>query len=146
MDILCLEKRGLGMGYDLKEIENILKIADQMIKENPDLLTKTTDEIFDELDNGTSEMRHNRWGVMVRAAMTRLAGTEMKEILAFLYTIKENNLLCEYVGYILQQELHINLLELVIYKDQIDLVWNYLKNKKILLVKSFFFIIMKIIL
>ena len=86
------------MSYDLKKIECVLGVADQIIKGNPDLLRKTTDEIFDDLDDGTQEMRRNRWGVMARAAMTRLTGTDIKEILTFLYTIKENNLLCEYIG------------------------------------------------
>ena len=102
------------MSYDLKKIECVLGVADRIIKGNPDLLRKTTDEIFDDLDDGTQEMRRNRWGVMARAAMTRLTGTNINEILAFLYTIKENNLLCEYIGYILQSELNISLLELQI--------------------------------
>ena len=50
---------------DRKEIERVFQWSDEYIKKNPDILNKSTNDIFDELDDGTKEMHHLRWGVMV---------------------------------------------------------------------------------
>lgn len=65
--------------------------ADEIITKNPQILQKTTDEIFDELDDGTEEMIHNRWGVMVRARMQKLKSLAYLDIIDFLLSIKEKN-------------------------------------------------------
>lgn len=102
------------MIHNLEEVKEMFKAADEIIQNNPQLLSMTTDEIFDELDDGTKAMIHNRWGVMTRVKMMDLKSLEFKEVIDFLATIKERNLLCEYIGYTLQFEKKLSLLELLI--------------------------------
>ena len=51
---------------DRKEIEHVFQWSDEYIKKNPEILNKSTNDIFEELDDGTKEMHHLRWGVMVQ--------------------------------------------------------------------------------
>ena len=102
------------MIYDLNEVVEMFRMADGLISENPTLLSMSTDQIFDELDDGTDKMRHIRWGVMTRAKMRELKSFETQDIIDFLLAIEEHNLLAEYIGFILQSEYDISLLELLL--------------------------------
>lgn len=102
------------MIYDLNEVVEMFSLADGLISENPTLLSMSTDQIFDELDDGTDKMCHIRWGVMTRAKMRELKSFNIQDIIDFLLMIEEYNLLAEYIGFILQSEHDISLLELII--------------------------------
>ena len=45
---------------DRKEIEHVFQWSDEYIKKNPEILNKSTNDIFEELDDGTKEM-HLKW-------------------------------------------------------------------------------------
>lgn len=49
------------MIHDLEDVKKMFKTTDEIIRERPELLSMNVDEIFDELDDGTPEMIHNRW-------------------------------------------------------------------------------------
>ncbi|MCM1283507.1 MAG: hypothetical protein NC180_06465 [Muribaculaceae bacterium] len=100
--------------YNLSEIVEMFNTADGLIAENPTLLSMSTDQIFDDLDDGTDKMRHIRWGVMTRAKMRELKSFDIQDIIIFLLTIEDHNLLAEYIGFILQREHDISLLELLL--------------------------------
>ena len=102
------------MIYSLNEVVEMFSMADSLISENPALLSMSTDQIFDEFDDGTDKMRHIRWGVMARAKIRELNSFEIQDIIDFLLTIDEHNLLAEYIGFILQSEHNISLLELLL--------------------------------
>lgn len=102
------------MIYNLGEIVEMFSMADELISENPTLLSMSTDQIFNELDDGTDKMQHIRWGVMTRAKMRELKSFEIQDIIDFLLVIEEHNLLAEYIGFILQSEHDISLLELLL--------------------------------
>ena len=102
------------MIHDLEKVKEMFKMADEIIHENPSLLLMSTDQIFDELDDGTQEMIHARWGVMTRVKMRELKSFQNKDIIKFLLTIKDRNLLSEYIGFILQSEYGISLLEVLL--------------------------------
>lgn len=102
------------MIYNLNEVVEMFSMADGLISEDPTLLSMSTDQIFDELDDGTDKMRHIRWGVMTRAKMRELKSFETQDIIDFLLAIEEHNLLAEYIGFILQSEYDISLLELLL--------------------------------
>lgn len=102
------------MIHDLEKVKEMFKMADEIIHENPSLLLMSTDQIFDELDDGTQEMIHARWGVMTRVKMRELKSFQNQDIIKFLLTIKEHNLLSEYIGFILQSEYGISLLEVLL--------------------------------
>lgn len=102
------------MIHDLNDIKEMFNMADRLISENPALLTMSTDQIFDELDDGTKEMIHARWGVMTRVKMKELKSFRNNDVIEFLLTVKEHNLLSEYIGFILQSECGVSLLELLV--------------------------------
>ncbi len=102
------------MMHDLEKVRNMFEEADALIKEKPELLSMHIDQIFEELDDGTPEMIHIRWGVMARAKMTEIKSFSGRDIIDFLVSIKERNLLCEYIGYVLQTEYHISLMQLLL--------------------------------
>lgn len=79
---------------DLEEVKKMFADGDALIKEKPELLTMHIDQIFDELDDGTPEMIHIRWGVMTRVKMMEIKSFCNIDILNFLTSIKEHNLTC----------------------------------------------------
>ncbi len=101
------------MIHDLDKVKEMFVDADSAIKERPELLSMHIDEIFEELDE-TPEMRHIRWGIMTRAKMSEIKEYTSGNIIDFMKTITEHNLLCEYIGYVLQTEYHISLIKLLI--------------------------------
>lgn len=101
------------MIHDLDKVKKMFVEADKVIKERPELLSMHIDEIFEEFD-GTPETRHIRWGIMTRAKMTEIKEYNSGNIIDFMKTISEHNLLCEYIGYVLQTEHHISLNKLLI--------------------------------
>lgn len=108
------------MIHDLENVNAMFRAADEIIRERPELLSKHVDTIFNELDDGTPEMQHIRWGIMTRAKMTELTSLDNRGIIDFLQTIKDRNLLCEYIGYVLQSEYKIKLLSVLLDAYSID--------------------------
>lgn len=108
------------MIYDLDEVKEMFADADSIIKERPELLSMHIDDIFDEFDK-TPEMRHIRWGIMTRAKMTEIKEYTSDNIIDFMTNITKYDLLCEYIGYVLQTEKHISLIKLLIeaYKNSV---------------------------
>lgn len=102
------------MIHDLEKVKEMFKVADEIICKNPLLLAMSTDQIFDELDDGTQEMIHVRWGVMTRVKMRELKSFQNQDIIDFLLTIKERSLLSEYIGFVLQNEYDVSLLEILL--------------------------------
>lgn len=109
------------MIYELDKVIEMFRTADRMISEDSTLLSMSTDQIFHKLDDGSDRMRHIRWGVMTRAKMKELKSFEIQDIISFLCVIEERSLLTEYIGFILQSEHNINLLELLLTSYQQDL-------------------------
>lgn len=102
------------MIYNLEDVKRMFMDADKIIQSRPELLSMDIDEIFDELNDGTQEMIHNRWGVMTRVKMQELQSIDNEKIIDFLLDVKERNLLCEYIGFILQYEYGVGLLALLL--------------------------------
>lgn len=102
------------MFRDIEKVDEILKLADEIISDRPELLTMDVDEIFDEFDDKTSEMLSIRWGIMTRAKMSEIVSYETNDLIVFLLKVNEWDLLREYVGYVLQKEYNISLITLLI--------------------------------
>lgn len=110
------------MIHDLAEVKTMFDDADKLIGERPELLSMQIDQIFDELNDGTQNMMHIRWGVMTRVKMREIIAYTVNDILDFMIGITERNLLCEYIGYVLQTEHNISLLELLIKANEKNIV------------------------
>ncbi len=102
------------MIYDLNKVVEMFSLADELISENPTLLSMSMDQIFDELEDEIDKMRYIQWGVMTRAKMRELKSFDIQDIIDFLLAIEEHNILAEYIGFILQSEHDVSLLELLI--------------------------------
>lgn len=102
---------------NIEAVKNVFKCADEIIQTKPELLTMDGDEIFDELDDGTDGMMHNRWGVLTRVKMQKLKVMDKinnKIVIDFLLGVEERKLLCEYIGFILQYEFEMSLLDILL--------------------------------
>lgn len=101
------------MTYDLSEVKKMFADADNIIKERPELSSTSIDQIFEELGR-TPDMKNIRWGIMTRVKMSEIKEYTSDNIISFMMNITEYNLLCEYIGYVLQTEHHISLIKLII--------------------------------
>ena len=99
---------------DRKETEYVFQWADEYTKKHPDILNKSTNDIFEELDDGTNEMHHLRWGVMVRARMKNMVNFSYSGIIEYLSDTDDSSLMSEYIGYALQTQYGINMVQLLI--------------------------------
>lgn len=110
------------MIHDLAEVKTMFDDADKLIEERPELLSMQIDQIFDELNDGTQNMMHIRWGVMTRVKMREIIAYTVDDILDFMIGISERDLLCEYIGFVLQIEHNISLLELLIKANEKNII------------------------
>ena len=101
------------MTYTIDRMKDIFAAADDIIAERPQLLEKKTDDIFNILDDGTGNMTVTRWAVMTRALMRGLTSYAIDDIISFLADISDNSLICEFTGYVLQNEKDIDMLDLL---------------------------------
>ena len=99
---------------DRKEIEHVFQWSDEYIKKNPEILNKSANDIFEELDDGTKEMHHLRWGVMVRARMKNMTDFSYSGIIEYLSNYNEYSLMSEYIGFVLQTQYGIYMARLLI--------------------------------
>lgn len=99
---------------DRKEIEHVFQWSDEYIKKNPEILNKSTNDIFEELDDGTKEMHHLRWGVMVLARMKNMTDFSYSGIIEYLSNFNEYSLMSEYIGFVLQTQYGIYMARLLI--------------------------------
>ncbi len=109
-----------------QEITEMFEQADRYILKNPEILAKSIDDIFEDLDDGSPEMIHTRWGVMVRAKMANLTDFDNASVIRFLSTIEEKNLMCEYIGYVLQEEKSVCLLKVVVASRELGVELDFL--------------------
>ena len=100
-------------GNCVDRMKDIFAAADDIIAERPQLLEKKTDDIFNILDDGTGNMTVTRWAVMTRALMRGLTSYAIDDIISFLADISDNSLICEFTGYVLQNEKDIDMLDLL---------------------------------
>ena len=101
---------------DFYQTQKLIKDADQYIKDHPDALEKTTDEIFD-LMNDSDSTTYLKWGVMAKVKLNRqFEGID--ELIDFLSSIPDRTLLCSYIGFVLQQENNIDSIELLCKANQ----------------------------
>lgn len=103
---------------DEKEMLNVLNIGKEILSEHPEFLSMELNDVMNELDDGTDEMIHNRWGVAAWLVVNRISSFETKELIKYLSKIDSGILTYEYAGYLLQTEYHVNMEELILEADQ----------------------------
>lgn len=106
------------MWNNRSEIEEVLYTGRLILNQRPDLAMIPFDQILDELDDGTKEMIHNRWGVLAQVIIDSITNWETQGLVAYLSQIECPNLARDYVGYALQNEHGIILEDLVIESEK----------------------------
>ena len=96
------------------EVEDVLNVGRQILNQHPEMSSLSYDQVLDELDNGTDEMLHYRWGVLAQIIIDSIANWKIQDLVMYLAKIKCSNLAREYVGYALQCRYDIALEDLVI--------------------------------
>lgn len=95
--------------YKRQEIEAVLAYGKIVIDERSELKQMSIDAVLDELDDGTQEMVHNRWGVAAWMIVESIPDMNIYVLVEHLASKASGLLTDQYVGYLLQKEYHINL-------------------------------------
>lgn len=97
------------MRHERAEIEAVLASGKRILSEHPELINMSLDEVLDELDDGTQQMIHDRWGVTANMIVTSIKNWEPKALVEHLAQVESGELTFEYAGYLLQNEYGIDL-------------------------------------
>jgi len=100
------------------EKHNILQRSAEILNAHPELLGMGLPDILNELDDGSSEMMHIRWGVAARVIVEPLTDMSPKALVSALVQHKSRGLICEYVGYLLLTECSVSLVDLLVESDR----------------------------
>lgn len=106
------------MMSDRVEIENVLKKGKKLLSERPELMNMNLREVINELDDGTQQMIHDRWGVAAWLVVNSIKNFEIPSLVEQLSKVDSGVLTYEYAGYLLQAEYHVDLEELLLEADQ----------------------------
>lgn len=109
------------MFREREDIIDTLENARRLITERPELLKMNKEEILDVLDDGSREMIGYRWGVVAYAYVGELTDFSLSAIIEAFKDIKSGILTYEYIGFILQSEHDINLVDLLLAANEMDL-------------------------
>ena len=100
------------MSYNRElEIEKALNSGEEILRQRPELYEMDCETLLDELDDGTREMIHNRWGVAAWIAVKKLQSFSIENLVKELPVSYGNKfeLSREYTGYLLQWKYQVRL-------------------------------------
>jgi len=106
------------MYREYEEIANLLAKARNLMEERPELLQMPKEDILEALDDGSREMLGCRWGVIAYAYVKELTDFSLPAIVEAVKDIKSGDLTYEYIGFILQSEYDINLVDLLLMANE----------------------------
>lgn len=84
-----------------EEIERILQHGADILSGKPELADMDLEEVLNILDDGTSAMLQDRWGVVARIICTTITDFSSDALVLELAKYKDIGFTCEYVGYLL---------------------------------------------
>ena len=128
--ILMSDKRYCVM-YDKEKIEVVLAKGKEILETQPKLKEMSIDSVLNDLDDGTQEMIHNRWGVVAWIVVESISDFEIKALVEYLSSVSSGLLTDQYVGYLLQKEYNVDLESLILEADRcekFDKMINYVLN------------------
>lgn len=100
--------------HERQEIESALAEGKKILNARPELRRMGIDAVLDELNDGTQEMIHNRWGTAAWIIVESIPDMKTSVLVEHLASKVSGLLTDQYVGYLLQKEYHINLELLVL--------------------------------
>lgn len=103
---------------DEQKIKEVLKIGKEILLSRPELTSMKLCDVINELDDGTSEMIHNRWGVAAWVVINSITNFELEALVEHLSKVDSGPLTYEYVGYLLLSEYEVNLEDLLLQAEK----------------------------
>ena len=94
---------------DKKEMEHSLHNGLVILTGRPELLDMAVNDVLNELDDGTSEMLQDRWGVAAHVVISTITDYNTANLVSKLAEYEDQGFICEYVGYLLLTEHDVNL-------------------------------------
>jgi len=107
-----------NMFSDEQKIKEVLKTGKEILSSRPELASMKLCDVINELDDGTSEMIHNRWGVAAWVVTNSIKNFETKALVEQLSKVDSGPLTYEYVGYLLLTEYGVNLEDLLLQAER----------------------------
>jgi hypothetical protein len=101
-----------------EEVESVLKEGKKILSERPELVEMSINDMLNELDDGTEQMIHNRWGVAAWLVIKSLKSFEPKMLVEPLSKVDSGVLTYEYAGYLLQSKYKVSMVELILEADE----------------------------
>ncbi len=99
---------------DKDDIERVLSEGKRILSEHPELAEMSLNDVLDELDDGTQQMIHDRWGVTAWLVVKPITNFDITDLVIHLSQIESGVLTYEYAGYLLQAEFAVNLESLIL--------------------------------
>lgn len=115
------------MSYDEKrphmirnreEVESALKEGEKILLKRPELAEMSIHDMLNELDDGTEQMIHYRWGVAAWLVVKPLKSFESKMLVEPLSKVDSGVLTYEYAGYLLLSKYKVSMVELILNADE----------------------------
>lgn len=107
---------------DRKEMEHSLQKGLEILIDRPELLGMAVNDVLNELDDGTSEMLQDRWGVAAHVVISTITNYDTANLVPQLAEYEDWGFTCEYVGYLLLTEHDVNLEMLLLEAGRQDLL------------------------
>lgn len=102
-----------------QKIKEVLKTGKEILSSRPELASMKLCDVINELDDGTSEMIHNRWGAAAWVVINSITNFKIEALVEQLSTVDSGPLTYEYVGYLLLTEYGVNLEDLLLQAEKI---------------------------
>lgn len=107
------EKRHLMIGKR-EEVESVVEEGEKILSKRPELAEMSIHDMLNELDDGTEQMIHYRWGVAAWLVIKSLKSFEPKMLVEPLSEVDSGVLTYEYTGYLLQSRYKVSMVELIL--------------------------------
>ena len=108
------------MASNKEKIEDVLCKGQTILSSRHELADMDLHDIIIDLDDGTQEMLHNRWGVAAWVTVKSISNFNVRSLVERLSNIESGPLTYKYTGYLLLTRYGVNLEELLLYADKCD--------------------------
>lgn len=103
---------------DKDEIERVLNNGRRILSGRPELAEMSLDDVLNELDDGTQQIIHDRWGVVSWLVIDSITIFGLTDLVDQLSKIESGILTYEYTGYLLHTKCKVNLESLILEAEQ----------------------------
>ena len=129
--IMSYDEKRPHMIRNREEVESVLNEGEKILLKRPELAEMSIHDMLNELDDGTEQMIHYRWGVAAWLVIKSLKSFESKMLVEPLSEVDSGVLTYEYAGYLLQSRYKVSMVELILEAEKcgkFDKIISYVKD------------------